>query len=246
MTDKRIVLVTGAAKGIGSAIVRRFVAENYFVIAADIDVSGGAALVSEFGEDQLVFEKIDVSDEQDVSNSFDWITRSWERLDVLVNNAGIIRDSTIWNMSASDFDQVISVNLKGPWLLCREAARLMKRQKSGRIINIASRALLGNAGQTNYSASKAGLVGMTRALALELGRYNVSVNAVAPGLIDTPLTQKLSPEIRQKLIDAQPTRTMGKPEDVANAVAFLASEHTRFITGQTLYVDGGKSIGAGG
>ncbi|TNE53498.1 MAG: SDR family oxidoreductase [Bacteroidetes bacterium] len=174
------------------------------------------------------------------------MTRSWERLDVLVNNAGIIRDSTIWNMSASDFDQVISVNLKGPWLLCREAARLMKRQKSGRIINIASRALLGNAGQTNYSASKAGLVGMTRALALELGRYNVSVNAVAPGLIDTPLTQKLSPEIRQKLIDAQPTRTMGKPEDVANAVAFLASEHTRFITGQTLYVDGGKSIGAGG
>jgi NAD(P)-dependent dehydrogenase (short-subunit alcohol dehydrogenase family) len=139
----------------------------------------------------------------------------------------------------------MSVNLKGTWLMCREAAKIMKQQNSGRIINISSRAWLGNKGQSNYSASKAGVVALTRVLALELGKYNVCVNAVAPGLIDTPLTQKLEKEILQKLSEAQPTKTMGKPEDVANAVSFLSSEKTKFITGQTIYVDGGKSIGSG-
>ena len=129
--------------------------------------------------------------------------------------------------------------------MCKEAAKIMRQQKSGRIINIASRAWLGNRGQSNYSASKAGIVGLTRVLALELGKYNVCVNAIAPGLIDTPLTQVLPEDVKQKLIEAQPTKTMGKPEDVANAVAFLASDETQFITGQTIYVDGGKSIGAG-
>ena len=121
----------------------------------------------------------------------------------------------------------------------------MKQQSSGRIINIASRAWLGNRGQSNYSASKAGVVALTRVLALELGKYNVCVNAIAPGLIDTPLTRKLEKDILEKLIEAQPTKSMGKPGDVANAVSFLASEHTHFITGQTIYVDGGKNIGAG-
>ena len=246
MTNKKIALVTGGAKGIGKAIVRRLVEDQFFVIAADIDAAGGAALVSEFGDDRVAFEQINISIESAVTELFSKITRNFNRLDLLVNNAGIIRDNMIWKMPATDFDDVINVNLKGPWLLCKEAAILMKRQNNGRIVNIASRAWLGNAGQSNYSASKAGIVGMTRALALELGRYNVCVNAVAPGLIDTPLTQRLEPAVLQKLIAAQPTRTMGKPEDVANAVAFLASEQTQFITGQTLYVDGGKSIGAGG
>ena len=121
----------------------------------------------------------------------------------------------------------------------------MREQKSGRIINISSRAWLGNIGQSNYAASKAGVISLTRVLALELGKYNVLVNAISPGLIDTPLSQALPEEVREKLIMAQPTKTMGKPEDVANAVAFLADEKMGFITGQTLYVDGGKSIGAG-
>ena len=151
----------------------------------------------------------------------------------------------IWNMPVEDFDAVMNVNLKGTWLMCREAAKAMKQQNHGRIINISSRAWLGNKGQSNYSASKAGIIALTRVLALELGKYNVYVNAVAPGLIDTPLTQKLDKEVLQKLIDAQPAKTMGRPEDVANAVLFLASESTQFITGQTIYVDGGKSIGAG-
>ena len=167
------------------------------------------------------------------------------RVDVLVNNAGIIRDNMIWNMEAVDFDLVIQVNLKGSWLMCREAAIRMKEKQQGRIINIASRAWLGNRGQTNYSASKAGVIGMSRALALEMGKYNVAVNVVAPGLIETPLTASIKKEALDKLIAAQPTKTMGKPEDVAHTVSFLASPKTSFITGQTFYVDGGKSIGAG-
>lgn len=241
MNDRRIALVTGAAKGIGKAIVERLIREDYFVVALDINAAGGEELVASFGRENLSFESVDVCNESEISALFSKI----ERLDVLVNNAGIIRDNMIWNMPAEDFDLVININLKGSWLLCKEAAVLMKRQNNGRIVNIASRAWLGNRGQSNYSASKAGVVGMTRALALELGKYNVCVNAVAPGLIDTPLTRNLEPAVLQKLIEAQPTRTMGKPEDVANVVAFLVSPETRFITGQTIYVDGGKSIGAG-
>ena len=147
-------------------------------------------------------------------------------------------------MPSSDFDFVLQVNLKGPWLLCKEAAVLMTKRRSGRIVNISSRAWLGNPGQSNYSASKAGIVGLTRVLALELGRYNILVNAVAPGLIDTDLTRSLKPEVLQKLIEAQPTKSMGKPQDIAHVVSFLANPATSFITGQIIYVDGGRSIGA--
>ena len=242
---KRIALVTGAAKGIGKAITEKLIEENYFVIATDIDADGGKKLMTKFGKEKLQFAKADICREKIVQKLFEKIIKEYKRLDVLVNNAGIIRDNVIWKMSAEDFDAVMNVNLKGAWLMCREAARIMKEQKSGRIINISSRAWLGNAGQSNYSASKAGIVALTRVLALELGKYNVSVNAVAPGLIDTPLAQKLPKEVLQKLIEAQPTKTMGRPEDVANMVSFLASEKINFITGQTIYVDGGKSIGAG-
>ncbi len=242
---KRIAIVTGAAKGIGKAIAERLVSENYIVIAVDIDEKGGKEFLAEFGKEKIQFAKADISKEKTVNHLFEKIYRKYKRVDVLVNNAGIIRDNLIWNMPSDDFDAVINVNLKGTWLMCREASKIMKSQKSGRIINIASRAWLGNRGQSNYSASKSGIVALTRVLALELGKYNVQVNAVAPGLIDTPLTQKLEKDVLQKLIEAQPTKTMGKPEDVAKTVAFLASEKTQFITGQTIYVDGGKSIGAG-
>lgn len=243
--NKRISIVTGAAKGIGKAIVERFVNDNYFVVAVDVDEENGNKLSSEFGADKVKFIKADICNEKDVQVLFEKVKTEFSRVDVLVNNAGIIRDNMIWNMPVEDFDLVVNINLKGTWLMCREAGKLMKQQNGGRIVNIASRAWLGNRGQSNYSASKAGVVGMTRVLALELGKYNVCVNAIAPGLIDTPLTQKLEKEVLQKLIDAQPTRTMGLPADVANAVAFLSSDKTQFITGQTLYVDGGKSIGAG-
>lgn len=241
---KRFALVTGAAKGIGKAITDKLISENYLVLAIDVDVRNGIKLITQHGNEKIQFAKADISNEKTVKLLFEKIVKKFGRIDVVVNNAGIIRDNMIWKMSAEDFDAVVQINLKGVWLMCREAAKIMKEQKSGRIINIASRAWLGNRGQSNYAASKAGVVALTRVLALELGKYNVLVNAVAPGLIDTPLTRKLEKSVLQKLVEAQPTKTIGKPEDIANVVSFLASEKTQFITGQTIYVDGGKSIGA--
>jgi NAD(P)-dependent dehydrogenase (short-subunit alcohol dehydrogenase family) len=243
--QKQIAIVTGAGNGIGKAISQRLATDGFFVWLIDIDKSSGEIAAEEIGKDNAAFYLADISDEKQVVELFQDIEKKHERIDVLVNNAGIIRDNMIWNMDAADFDLVIKVNLKGVWLMCREAAKKMKQQNAGRIINISSRAWMGNIGQTNYSASKAGVIGLTRSLALELGKYNISVNAVAPGLIDTPLTQKIKKEVLEKLIQAQPTKTMGKPEDIANTVSFLVSEKTNFITGQTFYVDGGKSIGAG-
>ncbi|MCZ2357602.1 MAG: SDR family oxidoreductase [Bacteroidia bacterium] len=244
MINRKLSVVTGAAKGIGKAIVEGLVAEGYFTILVDVDTENGSSLAAQLGENAR-FLYCNICDKESVSALFQTITNEYQRLDVLVNNAGIIKDNVIWKMPVEDFDQVIDVNLRGTWLMCKYASEIMKSRQSGRIVNITSRAWLGNPGQSNYSASKAGVVGLTRVLALELGRYGVLVNAIAPGLIDTPLSQKLPPDVLQKLIQAQPTRTMGKPEDIAQAVIFLSDEKTQFITGQTIYLDGGKSIGAG-
>ena len=243
--QKEIAIVTGAGKGIGRAIAERLVADGFYVLLVDQDRAAGEKAVEEIGNKDVAFFQADISNEAQVKALFIEADKLYGRVDVLVNNAGIIRDNMIWNMEAVDFDLVIQVNLKGSWLMCREAAIRMKEKQQGRIINIASRAWLGNRGQTNYSASKAGVIGMSRALALEMGKYNVAVNVVAPGLIETPLTAGIKKEALDKLIAAQPTKTMGKPEDVAHTVSFLASPKTSFITGQTFYVDGGKSIGAG-
>jgi len=245
MKNKKIAVVTGASNGIGSAISRKLCSLDYFILAVDIDRINGQSFETELGKNNAAFYKCDIQSEDEVKSLFGFIKNNYGRIDVLVNNAGIIRDNLIQNMSSDDFDKVISVNLKGTWLMCREAASMMKNQKYGRIVNIASRAWLGNPGQSNYAASKAGVVSLTRVLALELGRYNVLVNAVAPGLIETQLTQSLPENVLHKLIEAQPTKSIGSPQDVAQVVAFLADDNTKFITGQTIYVDGGKSIGAG-
>jgi len=243
MINKRTAIVTGAARGIGRSISEALTGKGYHVFAIDVDQSAGEQLVS--ANSEITFICADITDELSVKNIFEQIETQVQKIDALINNAGIIRDNLITNMQSEDFDIVVNVNLKGSWLMCREAAAHMQKHNSGRIINIASRAWLGNRGQTNYSASKAGVIGMTRALALELGKYNILVNAIAPGLISTPMTKALPQHVLEKLIAAQPTRTMGKPEDVANAVIFLAAPETNFITGQIIYVDGGKSIGAG-
>lgn len=241
---KPVSIVTGAAKGIGRAIALRLKEDGFFVVIADRDADGAAVLENELGRESCKFMSCDIGSEKEIQQLFTETLKINGSLAVVVNNAGIIRDKMIWDMSATDFDEVMAVNLRGTWMMCREAARVMKLQGRGRIINIASRAWLGNAGQSNYAASKAGVVALTRVLALELGKYQVLVNAVAPGLIDTPLTQQLRPDVKARLMDAQPTRAMGTPEDVAHVVAFLAHERTQFITGQLIYVDGGKSIGA--
>lgn len=244
MQERQVAIVTGAANGIGKSIVSRLKEDRFFVICIDTDIANGSKLNETFGKENVVFIQTDISKENEVAQVFSDCLNEYKNIHLLVNNAGIIRDNLIWNMSVEDFDDVININLKGTWLMCREAAKVMKEQRNGRIINIASRAWLGNRGQSNYSASKAGIVSLTRVLALELGKYNVFVNAIAPGLIDTPMTQKLEKEVLQNLINQQPSKTIGKPEDVANAVAFLANPKTGYINGQTIYVDGGKSIGA--
>ncbi len=241
---KQIAIITGAANGIGKSIAIRMINEGYKTILIDVDVKNGESLAKKLGV-SATFISCDISNEEQVTSLFKAVKDEFGKVDVLINNAGIIRDNVIWKMSVEDFEKVIDVNLKGTWLMCKAVGTLMREQKKGRIINITSRAWLGNIGQSNYSASKAGVVGLTRVLALELGKYGVLVNAVAPGLIDTPLTQKLPENIKEKLILAQPTKSMGQAKDIANVVAFLSDDKTQFITGQTIYVDGGKSIGAG-
>jgi NAD(P)-dependent dehydrogenase (short-subunit alcohol dehydrogenase family) len=240
----KIAIVTGAANGIGRAISHRLKDDGCYVIAVDIDDANGKVLISELGENNAEYIHCNITVENDVNPLYQSVLSKKGKIDILVNNAGIIKDNLIHKMPADDFDTVINTNLKGTWLMCKAAAKIMKEQKSGRIVNISSRAWLGNPGQSNYSASKAGIIGLTRVLALELGKFNILVNAIAPGLIDTPLTQSLPADVLQKLIQAQPTKTIGKPVDIANAVSFLVSEKTGFITGQVIYVDGGKSIGA--
>lgn len=243
MDSKLTAIVTGGVNGIGKAIVSRLISDGYSVVIADIDATRGKTLEQEM-LDQCFFYRCNISHSNEVTKLFNATVKKYGGVDLVVNNAGIIRDNLTWQMPEADFDAVIDINLKGTWLMCKEAAVVMRKQHRGRIVNISSRAWLGNRGQSNYSASKAGIVALTRVLALELGKYNVCVNAIAPGLIDTPMTQALKKEVLERLITAQPTGTMGRPEDIANAVAFLGSYRTGFITGQTIYVDGGKSIGA--
>jgi len=243
--NTKTAIVSGGSQGIGKAIVQRLIKDGYFSVITDITEKEGTGSVEYLGKDRSCFIKCDISNEDDVKELFSKVLSERKGIDAVINNAGVIRDNVIWKMPKDDFDTVINVNLKGTWLMCREAAKVMREQKYGRIVNISSRAWLGNnRGQSNYTASKAGIVGLTRVLALELGKYNVNVNAVAPGLIDTPLTQNLSTKVLDQLIEAQPTRKMGKPEDIANAVSFLLSDESDFITGQIIHVDGGKSIGS--
>ncbi len=243
--NTKTAIVTGGAQGIGKAIVQRLIKDGYFSVIADITEKEATDSTDDLGKDKSRFIKCDISNEDDVKELFSKVLSERKGIDAVINNAGVIRDNVIWKMPKDDFDTVIDVNLKGTWLMCREAAKIMRGQKHGRIVNISSRAWLGNnRGQSNYTASKAGIVGLTRVLALELGKYNVNVNAVAPGLIDTPLTQDLPEKTFAQLIEAQPTRRMGRPEDIANAVSFLLSGESEFITGQIIHVDGGRSIGS--
>lgn len=243
--NDRTAIVTGAGGGIGVAIAAKMCALGARVGVVDVDEKQAAAEVKRLeqrGHAAIVIAG-DVREERVMQRAVDEVADRWGRVDILVNNAGIIRDNFIENISEEDWDAVIDVNLKGAFFGCRAAVPRMKEQRHGKIINIISRAWLGNVGQSNYSASKGGLVSLTRTLALELAPHGINVNGVAPGLIDTPMTQKLPQKVRDRLIQMQPTKQMGTVDDVAAAVCFLASDASRFITGQILHVDGGKSCG---
>lgn len=246
---KRLVgktaLVTGAGRGIGAAIALRLAAEGAQVAVVDLDKANGEALCKQIQakNGRAAFFTANVADKQAVVDCVANVSAMFGTIDVLVNNAGIIRDNFISNISEEDWDTVLDVNLKSVFLFCQAVFPAFKQKKAGRIVNIVSRAWLGNVGQANYSASKGGIVSLTRTLALEFARYQIGVNAVAPGLIDTPMTQGMPAEARERLLKMQPTGKMGSVEDIASAVAFLASEEAGFISGQVLHVDGGKSCG---
>ena len=244
--EKKVGVVTGAGQGIGEAIAVRLAEEGAHVVVNDLDESRAAATVQTItgAGNHASAHACDVTDEAAVRDMIDGIVAEHGRLDFLVNNAGVLRDNLLHNMSSEDWDFVVDTNLKSCFLTMKAASPHMREQRYGRICSISSRAWLGNRGQANYSASKAGIIGLTRAAALELARYDVSINVVAPGLIDTPLIQSLRPDVQEQLRKAQPTQHIGQPRDIANAVLFLVSDEAWYITGQVLHVDGGKSLGA--
>jgi 3-oxoacyl-[acyl-carrier protein] reductase len=235
-------LVTGGGRGIGREIALRLAAAGCDVAVSDIDlgaVETVAAEIKTVGRESLAI-KADVSAAADVAAMFEAYLASFQKIDILVNNAGITRDMLLMRMKETDWDLVLGVNLKSAFLCCREAARPMLRASTGKIINIASVVgINGNPGQVNYSASKAGLIGLTKTLAKEFGSRGVTVNAVAPGFIRTAMTDKLSEADKAKYTENVSLGRMGTPLDVANAVLFLASSMADYITGQVVVVDGG-------
>ncbi len=244
-TPGRVVIITGAGQGIGAAIVKRFATEAARLVLVDIDAEQLRQLSDSLAGSgcELLPITADVSRKEQVQALVAQVVERFGRIDVLINNAGIIRDNLISNISEQDWDQVLDVNLKGAFLFCQAVFPTLKQQRAGKIVNIVSRAWLGSIGQANYTASKGGLVSLTRSLALEFARFQINVNAVAPGAIDSPMTQGMPTDARERLIRMQPTGKMGKVEDISAAVAFLASNDAEFITGQVLHVDGGKSCG---
>ncbi len=241
--EGKVALVTGGGRGIGRAISLELASGGATVIVNYVSNSQTAdevvAAISAKGG-QAAGMQADVSDAGQVAALFKSLRGEYGAIDVLVNNAGITRDKVIMMMKPEDFDIVQATNLRSCWLCCKEAARMMMRKRSGSIINVSSVVgIAGNGGQTNYAASKAGIIGLTKSLAKELAPRDVRVNAIAPGFVETDMTADLSDELKSAALEAIPLGRMGEPGDIAKAVAFLASADAAYITGQTLVVDGG-------
>ena len=246
MLEGKIALVTGAAKGIGKAIALALAADGAAVI---VNYNGSkdraeqtVEEIKALGADAIAYQ-CNVADTKAVDDMIKEIIRIYGRLDILVNNAGITRDNLIMKMTEEDFDAVINANLKGCFNTIKAVSRQMLKQRSGRIINLASvSGILGNAGQANYAASKAGIIGLTKTMARELASRGITVNAVAPGFVDTDMTQTLSDSIKAAATAQIPLGHFGRPEDIASMAAYLASEKASYITGQIISVDGGMAI----
>lgn len=250
--DGRVAVITGAARGIGFGIATRLAEEGASIAVVDLDESAAAESAARLplqGEAKAVGIGADVSDTDSGEAA---VARAVEELGgvhVLVNNAGITRDNLLFKMSDADWDSVLGVHLRGAFVMTRAAQKHFVAQKYGKILNLSSTSALGNRGQANYSAAKMGVQGLTRTLGLELGPYGVNVNAVAPGFIATEMTDATAArlkmdveEFRRLSAEANPVKRVGQPEDIAAAVAFLCSDEASYITGQTLYVDGGGKL----
>ena len=245
--SNRVAIVTGSGRGIGSAIALRLAEAGATIVINDIgDMTPAESVaeeISKMGGDSLVVSA-NISNSGEVNRLVETTIETYGKVDILVNNAGITRDQLIMRMSDDDWDAVLGVNLKSVFLCTRAVLRPMMKQRWGRIVSMASIVgLIGNAGQANYASSKAGIIGLTRTIAKEVGSRGITANAVAPGFIDTLMTQQLTDERKKALADQILLGYLGTPRDVAEAVAFLASEEARYITGQVLTVDGGISLG---
>lgn len=245
MSEKRLAVVTGAARGIGRAIVFELLKQDRIVTGLDINADQLADLEKAVKEGgfTVITKCVDITDTEQFTQVLESLAAQHGGIGILVNNAGITRDNLLIRMSDEEFDSVLAVNLRAAFVGMRAAARSMMRNKFGRIINISSVAgVMGNAGQTNYSASKAGLIGMTKTIARELAKKNVTANCIAPGFIDTEMSRKLPEPVIEAAKQLIPMRRTGSVEDVAKAVAFLASDEAAYITGQVLCVDGGMAM----
>lgn len=239
--ENKVAIVTGAARGIGKAIARKLSQDGAAVVICDIleEVSATAEELRSEGAKVLSLQ-VNVTDLESVNLMVKTTIDELGSVDILCNNAGIVRDALIVRMKESDWDAVIAVNLKGAFNCTKAVVRHMMKQRWGKIVNTSSvMGIVGNAGQANYSASKAGLIGLTKSAAKELGRRGINVNAVAPGYIVSKMTESLPESEKNKILDFVPLGTLGYPEDVANLVAFLVSDSARYITGQVIPVDGG-------
>lgn len=243
MNDKKVALITGASHGIGRDVAVKMASEGYDIVInynSDITVANETSKMCEEAGAKTLCIKANVSNFDEVGKMFDQVIEKFGRIDVLVNNSGITKDGLLLRMTESDFDDVINVNLKGTFNCIKHAIKPMMKARSGAIINMASViGLIGNVGQANYAASKAGIIGLTKSVARELAPRGIRVNAIAPGFIQTRMTDKLDSKIKESILANIPLNEFGTTEDIANMVCFLSSEKSRYITGQVLNVDGG-------
>lgn len=240
--EGKIALVTGGAVGIGKEIALSFAREGANIVICDINLEEAnktAKEIRELGRESLAF-KADVTNLNDIQGIVDKILDKFKKLDILINNAGITRDGLVLRMSEEDWDKVIAVNLKGSFVCIKIVSKVMLKQRFGKIVNLASIiGIMGNIGQANYAASKAGIIGLTKSIAKELAPRGVCINAIAPGFIRTEMTARLSEDVQKKMLSVIPLRRFGEPRDVANLALFLSGEASSYITGQVIQIDGG-------
>lgn len=238
--SRKVILVTGASRGIGRAIAERFASEGHFVIGTATSEKGAEAIEEYLGESGGIGRVLDVCNDEDIDRLFEEIDSAYGGINVLVNNAGITKDGLLMRMKDDDWQGVLDTNLTSIYRMSRRAIKGMMKARTGRIINITSVVgQMGNAGQSNYAASKAGVEGFTRALAREIGSRGVTVNCVAPGFVETDMTEALDERLINSMLDAVPVGRMGQPHEIAAAVSFLASDDASYITGEVLAVNGG-------